>query len=138
MDTLTPTQRSAAMSAVRGENTRPELVVRKLLCALGYRYRLHVKDLPGRPDIVLRKRRSVIFVNGCFWHAHNCPRGSTPSSNVEFWLRKIGKNCERDRRVHEELRKDGWRLLTVWECETKDQANLQRKLSCFLDQIQSG
>jgi DNA mismatch endonuclease, patch repair protein len=133
MDTLTPQQRSAAMSAVRGKNTRPELVVRKLLYALGYRYRLHVRDLPGRPDIAFRKRQCLVFVNGCFWHGHDCPRGSRPTSNVEFWQRKIGKNLERDQRVREELGKDGWRVLTIWECETKDQASLQRRLSRFLD-----
>jgi DNA mismatch endonuclease (patch repair protein) len=133
VDTLTPQQRSAAMAAVTGKNTAPELIVRKLLYSLGYRYRLHVKDLPGKPDIVLRKRRCVVFINGCFWHGHDCPRGSAPSSNVEFWERKIGKNRERDARVQEELRKDGWRVLTVWQCETKDRALLVRRLSRFLD-----
>ncbi len=133
MDTLTRQQRSAAMAAVRGKDTKPELVVRRLLHALGFRYRLHVKDLPGRPDIVFRKRRCVIFVNGCFWHAHDCPRGSAPSSNVEFWRVKIGRNRERDRRVQEELRKSGWLVLTVWECETKAQESLAGKLSRFLE-----
>jgi DNA mismatch endonuclease (patch repair protein) len=132
VDTLTPQQRSAAMAAVTGKNTRPELVVRKLLYGLGYRYRLHVKDLPGRPDIVFRKRHCIVFVNGCFWHGHDCPRGSAPSSNVEFWELKIGKNRERDQRVQDELCKDGWRVLTVWQCETKDQAQLRRRLSRFL------
>jgi DNA mismatch endonuclease (patch repair protein) len=138
VDTLTPKQRSAAMAAVTGKNTGPELVVRKLLYGLGYRYRLHVKDLPGRPDIVFRKRRCVVFVNGCFWHGHDCPRGSAPSSNVEFWERKIGKNRERDSRVQHELRKDGWRMLTVWQCETKDRARLLRRLSRFLEKSKWG
>jgi DNA mismatch endonuclease, patch repair protein len=133
VDTLTPQQRSAAMAAVTGKNTAPELIVRKLLYSLGYRYRLHVKDLPGKPDIVLRKRRCVVFVNGCFWHGHDCARGAAPSSNVEFWEGKIGKNRERDRRVHEELSMNGWRVLTIWQCETKDRIHLMRRLSLFLD-----
>ena len=108
------------------------MVVRQLLYGLGYRYRLHVRDLPGCPDIVLRKRQCVVFVNGCFWHGHDCARGSAPSSNVEFWRRKIGRNRERDSRVLKELRKDGWRVLTVWQCETKNQDRLERRLSRFL------
>lgn len=125
------------MAAVGGKNTRPELVVRRLLFSLGYRYRLHVTDLPGRPDIVFRARQCVIFVNGCFWHGHDCPRASAPSSNVEFWRKKIGGNRERDRRVLKELQRIGWRVLTVWQCETKDQARLQRRLCRFLDQAVS-
>ena len=132
MDTLTPAQRSSNMAAVRGKNTRPELVVRRLLHGMGYRYRLHAKDLPGRPDIVFRKRKCAVFVNGCFWHAHDCPRGNAPSSNVEFWQQKIGKNRERDRRVREELERAGWRVLTMWECDTKDEGRLQRLLLRFL------
>jgi DNA mismatch endonuclease, patch repair protein len=132
VDTLTPQQRSAAMAAVTGKNTGPELIVRKLLFSLGYRYRLHAKDLPGHPDIAFRNRRCVIFVNGCFWHGHDCPRGSAPSSNVEFWREKIGRNRARDARVEEELRKDGWRVLTIWQCETKDPEQLRRRLSRFL------
>jgi DNA mismatch endonuclease (patch repair protein) len=88
-----------------------------------------VKELPGSPDIVLPKWRSVVFVNGCFWHGHTCARGSAPASNVEFWQRKIGKNRERDSRVRRELRKDGWRALTVWQCETKDRSRLARRLT---------
>lgn len=132
MDTLTPQQRSAAMAAVRGKDTRPELVVRRLLYAMGYRYRLQVKDLPGKPDIVFRQRRCVIFVNGCFWHAHDCPRGGSPSSNVEFWQVKIGKNRERDRTVREELNRQGWRVLTVWECELKDPSAVAGRVREFL------
>jgi DNA mismatch endonuclease (patch repair protein) len=134
LDSLTPQRRSANMAAVRGKNTRPELVVRRLLFGLGYRYRLYAADLPGRPDIVFRKRRCVIFVNGCFWHGHNCPRASAPSSNVEFWRNKIDGNRERDQRVRKKLRRAGWRVLTVWQCETKDQARLQRRLCRFLDE----
>ena len=133
MDSVTREQRSANMAAVRGKDTRPELLVRRFLYGLGYRYRLHAKDLPGRPDIVFRKRHAVVFVNGCFWHGHDCPRGSAPASNVDFWQRKIGNNRERDDRVQQQLRKDGWRVLIVWECETKDLARLERRLSRFLE-----
>jgi len=132
MDRLTPEQRSANMAAVRFKNTRPELIVRRLLHGLGYRYGLHAANLPGRPDIVLRKRQSIVFVNGCFWHGHTCPRGIPPSSNIEFWWPKINKNRLRDRRVRQELKRQGWRVLTVWECETKDTARLQRQLCRFL------
>ena len=132
MDTLTPKQRSAAMAAVAAKNTAPEILVRKLLHGLGYRFRLHVKELPGSPDIVLPKWRSVVFVNGCFWHGHACARGNAPTSNVEFWQQKIGKNRDRDSRVRRELRKCGWRVLTVWQCETKDSTRLEKKVVRFL------
>ena len=121
------------MSAVRVKNTLPELIVRRLLHRLGYRYRLHAANLPGRPDIVFRKRKCVLFVNGCFWHGHDCPRGNPPSSNVEFWRRKIDKNRERDGSVQKKLENDGWRVLTVWECQTKDQAQLESRLCRFLE-----
>lgn len=138
MDSVTREQRSANMAAVRGRDTGPEILVRRLLYGLGYRYRLHAKDLPGRPDIVFRKRRCVVFINGCFWHGHDCPRGSAPSSNVAFWRRKIDGNRERDRRVQGQLKNDGWRVLTVWQCETKDEARLQRRLCRFLDRAAGG
>src|SRR5689334_17982921 len=106
------------MAAVRGKNTKPELIVRRLLHALGYRYRLHAKDLPGRPDIVFRKRRCVIFVDGCFWHQHsNCPVSHMPASRPEFWQRKLEGNKLRDRRIRKELSLTGWNVLTLWECE---------------------
>ena len=132
MDRLTAQQRSAAMAAVRVKNTRPELIVRRLLYSLGYRYRLHAADLPGRPDIVFRKRHCVIFVNGCFWHGHDCPRGNPPASNVEFWVTKISKNRERDGRVQKQLKKDGWRALVIWECELKSPQKVLRKTEKFL------
>ena len=121
------------MSAVRTKNTAPELVVRSILHRLGYRYRLHAVDLPGCPDIVFRKRRCVLFVNGCFWHGHHCRRGNPPSSNVVFWRSKMEKNRNRDSRVKKELRQSGWRVLTVWECETKVQGRLERRLCRFLN-----
>ena len=121
------------MAAVRVKNTAPELVVRRLLHKLGYRYRLHSATLPGSPDIVLRKRQCVLFVNGCFWHGHECPRGRPPSSNIEFWQQKISKNRDRDRRVRKELRQLGWRVLTIWECQTKNRPRIKQRLSRFLE-----
>jgi DNA mismatch endonuclease (patch repair protein) len=121
------------MAAVRGKNTKPELIVRRLLHALGYRYRLHVKDLPGRPDIVFRKRRCVIFVNGCFWHQHsNCPASHLPTSRAEFWKRKLEGNKLRDQRIRKELRLAGWNVLTLWECELKNINKLERQVMKFL------
>ncbi|MDT8070852.1 MAG: very short patch repair endonuclease, partial [Terriglobia bacterium] len=114
-------------------NTAPEIAVRRLLFSLGYRYRLHTTDLPGKPDIVLRSLHCVMFVNGCFWHGHRCKRGTTPSSNVEFWLSKIEGNRKRDRRVRKQLRRNGWRVLTIWECETRRVERLTEKLRNFIE-----
>jgi DNA mismatch endonuclease, patch repair protein len=117
------------MSRIRGKDTNPEMVVRRLLHSLGYRYRLHVRDLPGRPDIVLPKHRVVIFVHGCFWHMHKCRFGRVvPKTNAEFWQTKRSGNTERDRRNARQLRKVGWTVLTVWECETRNQEKLKSKL----------
>jgi DNA mismatch endonuclease, patch repair protein len=123
-DNRTEQQRSSIMRAVRGKDTAPELFVRSTLHRLGYRFRLHRKDLPGTPDIVFPARKAVMFVNGCFWHGHDCPRGSLPSSNLDFWKRKIAKNRERDDRVQKQLQKEGWKILTIWACETKDEKKL--------------
>ena len=125
-------QRSFNMSRIRGKNTSPEMKVRSLLHSLGYRYRLHVRDLPGRPDIVLPKHRVVIFVHGCFWHMHNCRFGKvTPKTNAEFWQKKRTGNVERDRKQRRVLRKD-WTILTVWECQTQDVQRLRSKLTRLL------
>jgi DNA mismatch endonuclease (patch repair protein) len=126
-------QRSANMRAVLGRDTAPEVLIRSILHRLGYRFRLHRRDLPGTPDIVLPSRRAVIFVNGCFWHGHGCRRGGLPTTNSEFWQQKISNNRERDRRVQKELRKEGWRVLIVWQCKTKDEAKLLKTLSNFLE-----
>jgi DNA mismatch endonuclease (patch repair protein) len=126
------------MRAVRGKNTAPERLIRSTLHRLGYRYRLHRKDLPGTPDIVFPARRSVMFVHGCFWHGHKCPRGSLPTSNVDFWRPKIAKNRDRDGRAQMQLRKAGWRVLTVWECETKDKGRLMERLRRFLERAVAG
>jgi DNA mismatch endonuclease (patch repair protein) len=131
-DTHTPQQRRANMQAVRSKNTAPELLVRSTAHRLGFRFRLHRKDLSGTPDLVFPSRKRVIFVHGCFWHGHRCSRGSLPSSNIEFWQEKIRKNRERDSKAEEELRKNGWKVLTVWECETKDRSTLVGKICRFL------
>lgn len=131
-DNHTEQQRSANMRAVHGKNTALELLIRSTLHRLGYRFRLHRKDLPGTPDIVFPARKSVMFVHGCFWHGHECPRGGLPSTNRDFWQSKIAKNRKRDGRAQKELRKKGWTVLTVWACETKNKSRLARRLSRFL------
>lgn len=124
-DPLTPAERSQRMSLVRSKNTQPEMRVRHLLWSLGYRYRLHVRDLPGCPDLVFRSRRKVIFIHGCFWHRHNCPMGNrTPKSRVEFWQEKLEGNRIRDAKIRSELKKRGWSVLTLWECETQPSKTL--------------
>lgn len=111
--------RSRMMSGIRGKHTKPELVIRKGLHALGFRYRLHVKDLPGKPDIVLPGYRAVILVQGCFWHGHDCPLFKWPSTRPEWWAAKIGRNREKDAETLAALRASGWRVLEVWECSMK-------------------
>lgn len=133
MDTLTAEERSEVMSRVAGKNTRPELAVRRAAYALGYRYRLHRRDLPGCPDLTLAPLKKVIFVHGCFWHRHpGCPRTRTPKSNTDFWVKKFDQNVKRDRQSSASLHKAGWKVLTVWECQTEDELSLRRLLSRFL------
>lgn len=133
MDTLTPTQRSERMGRVRGKDTKPELIVRRILHALGYRYRLHRRDLPGCPDLVFGPRRQVIFVHGCFWHRHKCSLGDRmPKSRVDFWKPKLEANQQRDRQQQAALRRLGWQILVVWECELAHEEQLQNKLIAFL------
>jgi DNA mismatch endonuclease (patch repair protein) len=119
MDVLTPEQRHYNMSRIHSRDTKPELIVRKWLWHHGYRYRLHRKDLPGKPDIVLPKYHVVIFVHGCFWHRHNCKYASNPTTRKEFWETKLNGNVERDKKNIRELIKLNWRILVVWECEIK-------------------
>lgn len=134
MDSLSVEQRSEIMSRVRSKNTRPELFVRRLAHAMGYRYRLHAKDLPGTPDMVFKSRGKVVFVHGCFWHRHaNCCLARLPKSKPEFWLPKLSGNAQRDRRHQAQLRRLGWRCLTVWECQLRDPEALGRRLKRFLD-----
>ena len=117
MDTLTKAQRSALMSRVRSKDSRPEMFVRRLVFALGYRYRLHVSGMPGRPDLVFSGRRKVIFVHGCFWHRHaRCKLARLPKSRLEFWIPKLDANRRRDRKNVRVLRRKGWAVLTIWEC----------------------
>lgn len=119
-DRHTPAQRSFNMSRIRSTNTKPEVLLRKKLFAEGFRYRINDKKLPGKPDIVLKKYNTVIFVNGCFWHGHtNCKYFVVPKTRTEFWMNKIGCNCERDIRNQEVLLELGWNVITVWECEVK-------------------
>ena len=124
------------MASVRSKNTGPELVVRKLLHRLGYRFRIHRADLPGKPDIVLPRHRIALLVHGCFWHRHGgCPKASIPKSRQQYWLEKFARNLERDFRVNAELRKLGWHVEIVWQCETRDASKLADRLSHSIDQI---
>ncbi|MBA3912892.1 MAG: DNA mismatch endonuclease Vsr [Acidobacteriales bacterium] len=133
MDNISKAQRRANMRAVRSRDTGPEMLVRSLLHRLGYRFRLHRKDLPGTPDLVFISRRKVIFVHGCFWHQHpKCPRATVPSSNVEFWGRKLERNTARDRGDLMRLRRLGWKVMVVWECNTKRPERLTARLRRFL------
>jgi len=133
-DVFDAAQRSAVMRRVKGRDTGPEMRVRKALTALGARYRLHRKDLPGSPDIVMPGRRLALFVHGCFWHGHDCPRGArTPKANRDYWTAKVGRNRVRDLRVQGELAARGWRVETIWECELKDAEALQARLEGLLN-----
>lgn len=116
VDVLTPEQRQRNMSRIRGAHTKPELIVRKLLHKQGFRYRLHRRDLPGCPDIVLPRYNTVIFVHGCFWHAHACPLAKMPATRTAFWTAKIAGNARRDQQTIDALHTNGWRVITVWEC----------------------
>ena len=126
--------RSMNMSHIRSTNSKPEEIVRKYLFSKGFRYRKNVKKLPGCPDIVLPKYKTVIFVNGCFWHKHDCPRFVWPSSNQDYWIPKIQRNIERDRLNAAELQKKGWHIITVWECELKKK-NRELRLERLLSEI---
>ena len=129
MDRLTPDQRSANMARVRGKDTAPELAVRRALHRMGYRFRLHRRDLPGSPDIVLPRHRLALFVHGCFWHRHtDCRRSTTPQTRREFWETKFAANVERDRRNAAALEAAGWRVRVLWECKIRDTAGFQAVL----------
>lgn len=133
MDTRTEEQRRRIMQSVKSKDTGPELVVRRLLHAMGYRFRLHRKELPGRPDIVLPKHRKAIFVHGCFWHWHGCSKGQLPKSRLDYWRPKLEANLKRDRTKREQLESLGWATLVVWQCETGDMDALQVKLQEFVE-----
>ena len=132
-DTFSKAERSRIMAAVKGKDTKPEMVVRKLVWRLGYRYRLHVRSVPGCPDIVFRSRRKAIFVHGCFWHRHSCSGGrSMPSSRVNYWKQKFERNRARDVKHRRQLCRMGWRVLTIWECQTRKPENVESRLKAFL------
>ena len=131
-DTLTPAERSALMARIRGVDTKPELAVRRALHAEGYRYRTHVRGLPGRPDVVFGKRRTAVFVHGCFWHRHGCRKTSEPKTHREYWQSKFVANVERDERNQRQLITDGWRIFVAWECEIEQDDALIARLVAFL------
>lgn len=134
MDTLTPAERAARMALVRAKDTKPELLVRRLVHGMGYRYLLHRRDLPGTPDLVFPGRRKVIFIHGCFWHRHaRCALARLPKSRGEFWLPKLTANAERDARNVRALRRLGWSVSTIWECQLGDTAKLANRIRRFLD-----
>ena len=133
MDTLSAEARSERMGRVRSKDTKSELAVRRLVHSLGYRYRLHGRNLPGRPDLVFARRRKVIFVHGCFWHRHEgCPNTRWPKSRLDFWQPKLEANQQRDRRNEEQLRDFGWGYLVIWECETRRLDFLRERIQTFL------
>jgi DNA mismatch endonuclease, patch repair protein len=135
IDHLTPAERSKNMTAIRAKDTRPEMLVRRLIYGVGYRYRLHDKGLPGKPDIVFRRRKVVIFVHGCFWHQHSSDSCSArkPKTNTDYWSKKLDRNVKRDARHIEELRSNGWRVLVIWECETKDLDQVRNRFLNFIE-----
>ena len=134
MDHVAPEKRSEIMRAVRAKDTRPEMFVRRLIHSLGYRYRLHVKNLPGNPDIVFRPRRKVIFIHGCFWHAHEgCSKGGLPKTRIDYWKTKLENNRFRDFRNQKQLDKLGWQSLVVWQCQLRDPIKLESELIQFLE-----
>lgn len=128
MDVVSPAKRSQMMAGIRGKNTKPELVVRSAAHRLGLRFRLYVKDLPGRPDLVFPRHRTAILVQGCFWHRHDCGLAAIPETRTDFWLAKFAANVERDRLCKTELENRGWRVLEIWECETRDREVVERRL----------
>lgn len=133
MDTRTKAKRSEIMSSVKTKDTGPEIAIRKLLFARGYRYRLHPADLPGKPDIVFPGRNKIVFVHGCYWHGHRCDKGRLPKSRLEYWRPKIALNKKRDARNIGKLRRSGWGVLVVWQCQLKTAESLANKMERFLD-----
>lgn len=135
VDVLTPEQRRYNMSQIKSKDTKPEITIRRLLHKLGYRYRLHRADLPGKPDMIFPKIKKVIFVHGCYWHMHRCRYGRVvPKTNAKFWQNKRNSNVERDRKNIKKLRKLGWDILVVWQCQIRSINKLQNKLIYFLSQ----
>jgi DNA mismatch endonuclease (patch repair protein) len=131
--------RSEQMRRIRGKNTKPELIVRRLIFSMGYRYRLHQKNMPGQPDIIFPSRKAVIFVHGCFWHQHpdsDCKISHLPKSNAEYWQQKLARNQARDAEHESALLALGWHVLVIWECQLKDSEALKHKIVAFLDSVE--
>lgn len=138
-DIVDSTTRSKMMSGIRGKDTTPELVVRRYLHAMGYRFRLHGKDLPGSPDLVLKKHRLVIFVHGCFWHRHACCfYATTPATRKEFWQTKLNRNVERDEEQRRRLTELGWRVMVIWECGIRHSPNTMKQVADFISSGETG
>lgn len=137
-DVMTPEQRSSCMAAIKGKDTKPEMIVRRYLFSQGLRFRVQVRKLPGTPDIVLPKYKTVVFVNGCFWHGHEgCKYFRLPKSNVKFWKEKIERNVERDKKSMQDLLDMGWKVIRVWECELRNKSNREEKLDKIYTSITS-
>lgn len=133
-DVHTPEQRHRNMSAIKSKNTKPEIQVRQLIYSMGYRYRLHRKDLPGKPDLVFPKYKKVIFINGCYWHMHNCRYGKVvPKTNAEFWKTKRESNVVRDKKNRKDLKKSGWKYMIIWECQIKRNRITPKTINDFLN-----
>jgi DNA mismatch endonuclease (patch repair protein) len=132
IDAIAAEKRSQIMRRVRRKNTAPEIVVRKLIFSMGYRYRLHRKQLPGSPDIVFPGKKKIIFVHGCFWHMHECKKGRPPKSNENYWLPKLERNKQRDNENLAKLEIEGWKVLVIWECQLKDLLKLEDTIKAFL------
>jgi len=134
-DKFSKEKRSKIMSNITGKETKPEILVRKYLFSKGFRYRKNVKKLPGKPDIVLSKYKTIIFINGCFWHGHTCKAGKLPDTNTQFWLTKINANIERDKKTIENLEEMGWRIIIIWQCDIKNKVLCQERLKTLVDEI---
>ncbi len=134
-DIFSKQKRSEIMSKISGKETKPEILVRKFLFANGFRFRKNDKRYPGKPDIVLPKYKTVIFIHGCFWHGHNCKAGKLPKTRKEFWKEKINRNIERDKRNKIDLEKQGWKVITIWQCELKNKMILEKTLNNLIDTL---
>ena len=132
-DDRSPAERSLNMSHIRSRDTSPELKVRSMIHRAGYRYRLHVKEMPGKPDIVMPRYRTAIFVNGCFWHRHlDCRYATMPKTNIDYWQQKFKRNVDRDQETYNALKQDGWSIVVIWECQTRDRNRLSKLLAEIL------
>ena len=136
VDFLTPRERSIRMSRIRSRDTKPELIVRKAVWAAGFRYRLHRKGLPGRPDLVFPGLRMVVFIHGCYWHGHSCQKGRIPGQNSSFWKEKFDSNKARDKRNAAKLRREGWSVITIWECSLATIPRREKTLAKLLDRLE--